>query len=419
MKTINIFFASASDAKELLEIAKNEIASINNMMQGKVHYNVLDWGSCTVSSMGNPEGEILKQIPIDEANYFVEVFRFKYGTPTGNINPNTMQPYNSGMEEEFFKAYDVWKKDKRLEMIIFKSEESIPRNMAVNYKELEKCEKFFKEFQADGKHPGLYNTYRSTNEFAEKFRKNILQRLYIEIRQDIPIEYQVYLQKKEKGFVDIYFDNDSDKRNKIKQREIETTSSLKLQANSGYSFIAMGTIHYPNIRKALERGMKFEIIMQNPWSLNAVYLALKASDFQNKQQYNQYLKRKLSVDEIIDVYKKSYWKTERFQTCMSGYERLKKDFKAKIELKVSDQYLSNSILLTDNYMFLEPYYNTIESDKKTISMFEMQMEKDSDLYKDTNAYFDILWQSGYAYNYFKKNEKKFEERLRESLERRL
>ena len=76
---------------------------------------------------------------------------------------------------------------------------------------------------------------------------------------------------------------------------------LKLQSNSGYSFIGKGTIHNPAIRKALDRGMVFHIIMQNPWSINAVYLALKRDDFPNKQRYNQYLHHKLNADEIIEI----------------------------------------------------------------------------------------------------------------------
>lgn len=417
MKGINIFFASASDAEELLEIAKGEIEVINNMMHGTVHYNILDWKKCTVSSMGNPEDEILKQMPISESNYFVGVYRFKYGSPTGNKNPDTGRLYKSGMEEEFFKAYGLWKKYKKPEIMIFKSEEAVPRTVALKYNELVVYEEFFKNFQADGKHPGLYNTYKNKEEFAEKFRKNIMTRLIKEIQEDIPEEYKNYLKKKEKGFVEIYFDGNSEKRNRIKQEEISKTSVLKLQANSGYSFIGKGTIHNPSIRKALERGMKFKIIMQNPWSLNAVYLALKSDDFPNKQQYNQYLRHNLCADDIIDIYKKSHWKNERFQICMNGFNDLKKKFKSQIQLKVSDRDLSNSILLTDDYLMLEPYYNTIEADKKDISLFEIQMDRKSDLYKNTSDYFDVLWNSGYTYNQFKQKEKLFEERLKEYLEK--
>ena len=75
------------------------------------------------------------------------------------------------------------------------------------------------------------------------------------------------------------------------------------------------------------------------------------------------------------------------------------------------------MLITDNYLLLEPYYNTIEAAKKSISVFEVQIDKNSDLYKDTNSYFDVLWNSGYTYRKFKQNEKKFEERLKEYLEK--
>lgn len=412
MKCINIFFASASDAGELLELAKKEIESINSIMSGIAYYNILDWKKCTVSTMGNPEEEILAQMPIDEANYFVGVFRFRYGEPTGNINAITGKPYKSGMEEEFFRAYQLWKEFKRPEIMIFRSLEDVPRTYAFK-DDLIELERFFKNFEASGDHPGLYNTYENKEQFAEKFRKNILQRLLKELQGNIPEDYKNFLLKKESGLVDIYFDGENEKRNKLKKNEISNALVLKLQSNSGYSFIGKGTIHNPAIRKALDRGMIFHIIMQNPWSINAVYLALKRDDFPNKQRYNQYLHHKLNADEIIEIYKKSHWKNERFQYCMNGYVELKREFKGRIQLRVSDRDLSNSVLITDNYLMMEPYYNTMDAVKKNISLFEIQIDKDSDIYKAANSYFDVLWNSAYTYSYFEKNEKLFEGRLRE------
>lgn len=106
---IKIFLATASDAKDLLEIAKKEIKAINDIYP-RLNIKILDWGNSVVSSMGNPETEILKQMPIQETDFFIQIFRFKYGEPTGNLNPATKRAFQSGMEEEFFYAYEYWKK---------------------------------------------------------------------------------------------------------------------------------------------------------------------------------------------------------------------------------------------------------------------------------------------------------------------
>lgn len=96
---------------------------------------------------------------------------------------------------------------------------------------------------------------------------------------------------------------------------------------------------------------------------------------------------------------------------------MRRKYGNQIQLRVSDRDLSNSILLTDNYLMIEPYYNTIEATKKDISVFEIQIDKNSDLYKNTSEYFNVLWNSGYTYNQFKQKEKLFEERLKEYLDK--
>lgn len=418
MKYINIFFASASDAAELLEIAKKEIDIINSAMGETIHYKILEWKGSAMASMGVPETEILKQMPVEKSDYFVGVFRFKYGQPTGNKNEKTGKPYGSGMEEEFLKAYEAWKNKQGPKIMIFRSMEAVPREYAFK-SDLIKLEKFFKNFEADGKHPGLYNTYKSKEEFAVTFRKNILhcfaEELKAELKKEIPKEYENYKLKKGKWFADIYFEGENEKRNAVKQREIETTNVLKLQSNSGYSFIAKRTIHNSFIRNALARGMKFKIIMQNPWSVNAVYLALDQNSFENPLKYKEYLHHKLDADEIIEAYRNCHWKLERFQFSMNGYRELRREYGRNIELKVSDRDLSNSVLLTDRYLMMEPYFNTAEAVRKDISLFEIQIDSNTDIYKSTNNYFDVLWNSGYTYDYFKKNERLFVERLRDYL----
>lgn len=408
--TIKVFLASASDAKDLLEIAKKEIKMLDDIYP-KLSIKAYDWMATAIPAMGNPETEILKQMPIEQADLFIEIFRFKYGEPTNNNNPKTQKPFQSGMEEEFFYAYEFWKENKRPEIIVFKSEEAIPRQIALKYNQVVATERFFKEFSAFGSHPGLYNTYSSVEEFTQKFRKNLISKVIKLIEENLPENYEYYKRNEANGLKEIFFDADNDDRNDVKRQEIASTLTLRLQAKSCFSFISRGALYHSCIRKALDRGMKFKIIMLNPWSLNALYSALNANDFHDKKKYEQYLRHELSAGEIIDIYENCHWKKARFQISLDGYRELKNEYKRKIDLRVSDKDLSDSIFLSDGYLLFEPYFNTAELEKRDISLFEVQISKDSDLYKETSIFFDMQWKSSYTFDEFMKNEQKFKDRL--------
>lgn len=405
---INIFFAYADDSDELLGIAKRELEIINRSLNGKAEFRIKEWITGTISSMGNPEENILEQMPIEHSNYFVSLFRFKYGSPTGNTNPDTGKAYRSGMEEEFFVAYRLWKKYNRPEIMVFRSTEDIPRKYASEYGSLKAMEDFFKEFSSGGKHPGLYKAYGTKEQFGEIFRQSILTHI---------LKDSTKTPTSQSGFTNIFFDTDNQTRNAAKQHELQNTSILKLQANTGYSFLAPMGAHSNLISKGLDRGTKVRIIIQNPWSVNALLTLLRKDDFGREKDYNDYLKNQLPFNKLIEIYSASQWLNTRLSVCLKRYHLLKKSYGGLIELRLSNRDLSNSILLTDHYLFFEPYFGILKTDNKDISVFEVQIARESILYKDTDSYFENLWKTSYTYNFYKNNEPMFQEQLRNYFEK--
>lgn len=401
---VNIFLAYTDDSSELISIAKKEVDVINRSTEGKIQIRIQEWKTDTISAMGNPETKILEQMPITASNFFIGLFRFKYGTPSGNVNPDTGKTYQSGMEEEFFTAYRLWTKYKRPEILIFKSIEDVPRKYAVEYTNQKALEDFFKEFSPIGKHPGLYKEYRTKEQFGEIFRQSILSHIFKNLSK--ATNYSG-------GFSNIFFDKDNAIRNNIKRQELQSTQTLRLQANTGYSFLVPGAPHYNIVRNGLSQGMEVKVIIQNPLSVNAVLTLLRRSDFHSEREYISYLKNQLPSDRLINIYRNSHWFSIRLKACIDGYNNLRKAFgNQRIQLRFSNRDLSNSILLTDNYLFFEPYFGILEMDTKDISVFEVQVSKNSTLYNDTLTYFNKLWTTSDTYNQYVKKEKTFEEQLR-------
>jgi len=399
--------ASTEDASQLLAIAKKELDVINDVLRGTISIKAFDWKKSAVSGMGNAQENIFEQANIEEADYFVSIFRFNYGKPTGNKYPDSELRYNSGMEEEFYKAYHLWELYKSPEIMIFKSEEPVPRDHIGGIKKLEN---FFKDFHGDGKHPGLYNTFKNEADFAEKFRKNILARVFKTISDDKPAEYD------RSNMTNIFFDNDNSKRNSIKAGELQKTETIRLQAKSCYSFLATDGILQAPVRKALDKGSKFELIIQNPWTLHALQWALTADDFAKQRlQYKKYEKKTMSAEDIMDTYKQCHWIYARYELSIKGYKDLSSEFKGKIELRVTNLDLSNSILFTDDFLFLEPYIHTLKSKTRSLSLFEVQIPKGSEIYKDTSDYFASRLRLSEAFGAFKKNEDAYKETLLQDL----
>ena len=202
----------------------------------------------------------------------------------------------------------------------------------------------------------------------------------------------------------IFFDENNFERNIAKQEALTNTSVVKLQANTGYSFLVPMAIHNSSICKGLDRGMRIQIIVQNPWSVNAILTLLRKNDFNGDREYTSYLSNRLPVDRLMEAYLESHWLNERLNVCFKYYLKLKKAYPKQIELRLSNRVLSNSILLTDSYLFFEPYISMLEMDKKDIAFFEIQIPNNNALYTETNDYFDKLWKTSYKYHIYKKSE---------------
>lgn len=417
-RIIHIFFAFTEDAIPLSRIAHHEIDLINNWFSTKIPISLKlhDWKHRGVSNMGNPEKNVLEQMPIEDSNIFVAVFRFNYGNPTGNINPTTGQVYKSGMEEEFYTAYEYWKEHKTPDIIIMKSEEDIPRKIIRKQSNFTDIDAFFEEFKAEGTHPGLFSTFEDEAEFGEIFRRNIMSRVVAILQNSssdsVPEIGGYYLRV---GLLDLFLDDQNFDRNSCKTKQIRKTKRLRLHARTCYSFISLLGSFRPEIYDALKRGMSFQLIMQNPWSLNAIYAARSEDTF--KKQFAQHQKKQITAEELLRAYEGTHWYKERYLPCLAGYKSLKKEFGKRIQLKFSDMDLSNSILLSDEELFFEPYLNSIRVGHKKLPLYEIRTNKKAALYKDAERDFEDVWKSGCSYDEFQKAKTDYRARLRDYFDR--
>ncbi|MGB0383982.1 MAG: hypothetical protein ACPGWR_04080 [Ardenticatenaceae bacterium] len=179
-KLIRLFIASPSDVREERDRIGEVIEDLN--LPGAIadHYKVvlqiLDWRDI-VPGMGRPEEIILEQLPLEQWDIFIGILWTRFGTPSGGKDPMTDRFYDSGTEEEFWRAYYAWQQTGRPHILLYRRTGAPALLDAIDPDQLAKVQAFWKEFGTGGKHPGTYQTYQTPNNFERKVRRDIMRLL--------------------------------------------------------------------------------------------------------------------------------------------------------------------------------------------------------------------------------------------------
>jgi hypothetical protein len=193
MQRLRIFAASASDVTTERAKVGTVVATLKPLADALgIVLDVVDWRSA-VPDMGRPEQVILDQLRPTAWDVFVGVLWHRFGTPPGGLDPQAQREYLSGTEEEFKTAYGLWKEHGRPRVMIYRCTRPIPQE-ALDPDQFKRVKEFFAQFEAvGGEHPGLYQSFDTTEAFERLLLDN-LQRLLIEYGERIkgaPIEPQV------------------------------------------------------------------------------------------------------------------------------------------------------------------------------------------------------------------------------------
>jgi hypothetical protein len=176
VRVIQIFVASPGDVQE--ERARvRRVAEELNLPGGLAQqcgcvFQVLDWHQAS-SAMGRPEQVILDQLPVKSWDVFVGILWTRFGSPSGLQNLSTGYAYDSGTEEEFWLAYRSWQDLGRPAILFFhktQAKTQAPDLRSIDPAQLQKVQRFLREFETDGSHPGLVKPYNAADDFERELR---------------------------------------------------------------------------------------------------------------------------------------------------------------------------------------------------------------------------------------------------------
>jgi tetratricopeptide (TPR) repeat protein len=180
MKKVRIFAASPSD----MALERSRIDKVTSTLKPfsehlGVLVEVIDWTS-VVPDMGRPEDVILRQINPSSWDVFIGILWHRFGTPPANRDPKTQREYLSGTEEEFQVAVRLWEKFRKPRIMMYRCVRPLPIEQA-DAEQWKRVTEFFNQFDAkQGRHPGLYKRFESTEDFERTLTEN-LQTLILEL----------------------------------------------------------------------------------------------------------------------------------------------------------------------------------------------------------------------------------------------
>jgi len=188
-KLLRIFVASPGDVAEERVRLKKVVDGLNQPKKLAdrlgLRLQLLDWH--VPPGMGRPQGVILEQRPVEEWDIFIGILWSRFGTPSGEVDAQTGLAYDSGTHEEFMQAYRAWQKTGRPRILFYRCNREIAPDQ-IDPEQLAKVQAFWKEFQAEGEHPGLLQEYDTPDAFEDQVRSDLEELLFEYGEQVIRLE---------------------------------------------------------------------------------------------------------------------------------------------------------------------------------------------------------------------------------------
>ena len=429
IRKVKIFISSPNDLKDEREICKRIINELNATLP-KEHDVWLDpffWEEETrVIGMGTPQGLIDSPAEYD---LFIGMFWKRYGTPTGDIDPETGEKYMSGTEQEFKEAYQAWKKSNGKKPVIkflrkLGGEEISEDNE--EYARYKRVEAFFSNFEVTGRNPGLYLSFSEQDTTVEDSKgytrfESIIRQCILDYIKGTQASTYLGHHYADAGVTGLFLPGDNNLRNESKREAIRNATKIRLIAHAGNSYLnSSAGRFYADVKACLDMGGEAEIILANPYSEMGYYIT--AGNIDERDHHVDSLVdclRKVNSAEMIEKIDDSDWVNDKLKAAVRGFNRLERSYHDHIRLKMCSYEMSSTILLTDKVAFLEPYLHCVGAERG-MNAFEIRVEQKvgcDNAFDALLEYFEFLWTISESYTQYKENESTYKKELRKKMRR--
>jgi hypothetical protein len=179
LKKVRVFVGSPTDMKPERECVSRVIARLNDTTARNLGMRLefSDWSTLIRPAMARPEAVILDQLPVETWDIFIGLLWLRFGTPTGGADPSGA-PFAGGTHEEFTLAYGSWEKTGKPNIMFYRCERVPEAIDDIDPTQFQLIKQFFKAFSHDKRHPGIYQTFRETEELGTKVDQHLSDLLF-------------------------------------------------------------------------------------------------------------------------------------------------------------------------------------------------------------------------------------------------
>lgn len=167
IKKYDVFISSPSDVaveRDIVQEAIEQINQINGSREGFL-LNPISWEKDVSSQIGSHPQKIINEQIGDEYDIFVGILCSRFGQET--------ESYNSGTEEEFFRAYERYDSAKKIPEILFYFKDPRRSELPIDPEHLLKVSKFKKKIGS----LGIYEDFDSPETLKTKVIKALVKAL--------------------------------------------------------------------------------------------------------------------------------------------------------------------------------------------------------------------------------------------------
>jgi class 3 adenylate cyclase len=187
-RKLRLFVASPSDVGSQRDRV-NRVAERLNRTGGpadeaSVVLEVVRWESHVAPLAGYPQDVVLRQVQADTWDIFVGILWLRFGSPPGARSSDSGEEYGSGTEEEFDLAYQLWRKNDRPQILIYRCLQAPESVEHIDAEQLTKITQFFARFSPQGSTPGLYSTFLDWSDFEIKLEQDLMRVLALAKSKD-------------------------------------------------------------------------------------------------------------------------------------------------------------------------------------------------------------------------------------------
>ncbi len=172
VRKVKVFVGSPGDAKDERQAVKAVAERVERTLGGRLDIDVFLWEEHVAPHLDRQQAVVFRDIPFEEMDLFVFVFRSRLGTPTGACDRATGEEFESGTLEEIDLARRLCETDARKRLMVYFCDHDVHPAGDEERRQWEALRRY-RDGLETGPGRGLYGMYREKEDFAANLAQHL------------------------------------------------------------------------------------------------------------------------------------------------------------------------------------------------------------------------------------------------------